>query len=161
MKKALHKLAQLIEILTIICFVILGCLTLINIGGRWAGVNLGWTDEIISCFTTWMVFLGYSYLCEYDQHVCVTILHDYIPSGAKKVLDVVVRIINIICGIALTYSGYAWLSKNLNKVTAVLQIQYKYWYCAIAVCSAVFTLFAVAKLVEQILLLLHKDLPSA
>ena len=157
MKKALHVLAQMIEILTVICFVVLGCLTLYNVISRWLGGSTGWTDEIISCFTTWMVFLGYSYLCEFDQHVCVTILHDYITPGIKKIFDVIIRIVNVVCGMALTYSGYAWLTKNLNKVTPVLQLQYKYWYCAIAICSALFTLFALAKLVEQILLLFYKE----
>ena len=153
MKKAMHVLAQIIEMLTVICFVILGVLTFINLGSAWVGVNTVWTDELISCFTTWMVFLGYSYLCEFDQHVSVTILHDYIPAGLKNVFDVIIRLVNIVCGIALTYSGYMWLTKNITKVTAVLQIEYKYWYCSIAVCSAVFTLFALAKLVEQIMLL--------
>jgi len=151
MKKILHAVSAALEVLTVICFLILGAITLLNIAGSWTGAtNLGWTEEMISCFTTWMVFLGYSYLCERDQHVCVTILHDVAPPAVTKVMMLLVRIANILAGVALFYGGWIWVRSNASKITSVLQIQYRYWYCAIYVCSILFTIFALEKLVEEI-----------
>lgn len=151
MKKILHSISAVLEVLTILCFLVLGGITILNIVGSWTGAtNLGWTEEIISCFTTWMVFLGYCYLCERDQHVCVTILHDEVPRAVGKAMMLVVRAANILAGSALFYGGWIWVRSNAEKITSVLQIQYRYWYCAIYVCSILFTIFALEKLVEEI-----------
>ena len=152
MKKVFHICANILEALTILCFIVLAGITFLNIGGSWAGsTTLGWTEEIISCFTTWMVYLGYAYLCERDEHVAVTILHDSVPEGVKKIMWIIIRIANICAGVALVYGGWTWVQSNANKITSVLQFPYKYMYSAIYVSSILFTIFAAEKLVEQIL----------
>ena len=157
MKRVFHTISVILEVVTILCFLALAGITFLNIGGSWASsTTLGWTEEVISCLTTWMVFLGYAYLCERGQHVAVTILHDAISPGAKRVIELIISIVNILAGIALVYGGWGWVQSNATKITSVLQIQYKYWYSAIYVCSALFTLFSLEKLAEQISLLFCK-----
>lgn len=152
MKKVLHTVSKVLEALTIFCFLALAGITFLNLFGSWTGsTTLGWTEEIISCLTTWMVFLGYAYLCEQDKHVAVTILHDFVPAISGKIMMIVVRVANILTGIALTYGGWTWVRSNETKITSVLQIQYRYWYSAIYICSLLFTIFAIAKLVEEII----------
>lgn len=158
-KKVLHICSNVLEAATIICFLALAGITFLNIGGSWAGsTTLGWTEEIISCLTTWMVFLGYAYLCERDQHVAVTILHDSVSDTVKKILWIVIRIANIAAGVALIYGGYLWVQSNYNKITSVLQFPYRYMYSAIYISSIIFTVFALEKLIEQIVTL--KDKPK-
>lgn len=157
MRKALSILSKILEVLTVLCFLILAGITFLNIGGSWVGAtNLGWTEEIISCFTTWMVFLGYAYLCERDQHVCVTILHDVAPEGVKNIMLLVIRVANILAGVVLVYGGWIWVRSNATKITSVLQLQYRYWYSAIYICSILFILFALEKLAEQVVVLFKK-----
>ncbi len=151
MKKALNSLSRVLELLTIACFLVLAALIFFQIGGRWIGLKgIGWTDEIISCFTTWMVFLGIAYMCERDGHIQITMLQDAVPAWMKKAMRIVIRIACIACGLAMTYSGCVWTRSTATKITPTLQISYNIWYNSVWICGAVFTLFAVAKLFESI-----------
>ncbi|MCL2001583.1 MAG: TRAP transporter small permease [Planctomycetes bacterium] len=149
MKKALGAASNIMEILTVACFLILAALVFLQIGGRWFGIrNIGWTEEMVSCFTTWMVFLGLAYLCERDGHIKITMLQDALPAWMKTIMMLVARSASILCGIAMTYSGYIWARSNATKITPSLQISYNIWYRAIWVCGIIFTVFALVKLFE-------------
>ncbi len=154
MKKVLRGVSNLLEILTIISFLVLASLIIFQIAGRWTGIKgIGWTDEMISCFTTWMVFLGLAYLCELDGHIQITMLQDVLPAWAKRTMMITVRLVNIGCGLAITYSGLSWTRSTATKITPSLQIHYNIWYNAVWICGAFFTLFALVKLFETIALL--------
>lgn len=151
MKKVLSAVSNFLEILTIICFLVLAALIFFQIGGRWLGIKgIGWTDEMISCFTTWMVFLGLAYMCERDGHIQITMLQDVLPAWAKSIMVIVIRVANVLCGIAMAYSGYIWTRSTATKITPSLQISYNIWYSSVWICSALFTVFAIAKLIETI-----------
>lgn len=158
MKKALSVASDILEILTVVCFLILASLIFFQIGGRWVGLKgIGWTDEMISCFTTWMVFLGLAYMCERDGHIQITMLQDAMPGWTKHIMVIVVRLANIVCGIAMTYSGYTWTRSTATKMTPTLQVSYNIWYSSVWICGAIFTVFAVAKLVETIVSMTAKE----
>jgi len=154
MKKIMKMTSSILEVLTVLCFLTLAGLVFLQIGGRWAGLhNLGWTDEIVSCFTTWMVFIGYAYMCERDEHICITMLQDVVPNWIKSIMVVIVRVANVLCGVAVLYSGIIWTKSTATKLTPGLQIHYNIWYNAIWVCSILFTVFAVVKLIETVIVL--------
>lgn len=152
MKKVTKISCELLEDLAVICFIILIGLIFLQIGGRWVGLhNLGWTDEIISCFTTWMVYIGYAYMCGRDEHICITMLQDAVPNWVKNIMVLIVRVVNILCGIVILYGGIMWTKSTATKLTPNLQINYNLWYNAIWICSIIFTVLAAIKLIETIL----------
>ena len=153
--KKISKLAyDFLEVLAVLCFLILSGLVFLQIGGRWGGLNnLGWTDEIISCFTGWMVYLGYAYMCGRDEHICITMLQDAVPRWLKTILVLIVRVMNILCGAAILYGGLKWTESTATKLTPNLQINYNLWYNAIWICSIIFIIFAAIKLIETIIAL--------
>ncbi len=151
MKKMLGAVCNILEIITIACFLILAALIFFQIAGRWTGLrSIGWTDEMISCFTTWMVFLGLAYMGQRDGHIQITMLQDVLPVWIRKVMVIAVRLATIACGVAMTYSGHIWTKSTATKITSNLQIHYNIWYNAVWICSAFFTVFAVVKLIETI-----------
>ena len=151
MKKIARKFSSLLEVLTVLCFLTLAALVFLQIGGRWFRLNnLGWTDEIISCFTSWMVYIGYAYMCERDEHVCITMAQDAVPAWMGTIMRLLVRVMNVLCGIAILYGGIKWTQSTASKLTPNLQIHYNIWYSAIWICSIVFTIFAALKLIEAV-----------
>lgn len=162
MKKALSALSNVLELLTIACFLILAGLIFFQIGGRWLGIKgIGWTDEMISCFTTWMVFLGLAYMCERDGHIQITMLQETFSAPIRAVLVIAVRLVTVVCGVAMLYSGHIWTQSTATKITPTLQIHYNLWYSSVWICSALFTLFALAKLFETIVSLSGKKKSTA
>ena len=160
MKKILGAVCNFLEILTVVCFLVLAALIFFQISGRWLGLkNIGWTDEMISCFTTWMVFLGLAYMCERDGHIRITMLQDALPAWMKTALMIVVRLVNVACGVAMAYSGFIWTRSTATKITPTLQISYNIWYSSVWICSALFTVFALAKLIETVVAIRSKESP--
>lgn len=150
-KKVLGAISNIMEILTIVCFLVLAFLVFFQISGRWVDLkDIGWTDEMVSCFTTWMVFMGVAYMCERDGHIQITMLQDVLPRWMKTFLVVLIRLLNIACGVAITYSGLVWTKSTATKLTSFLQISFNIWYNAVWICGGIFTLFAVAKLLESL-----------
>lgn len=161
-KKVLDAVSNVMEILTIVCFLILAGLVFFQISGRWVDLKgIGWTDEMISCFTTWMVFLGIAYMCQRDGHIQITMLQDVLPRWLKTFLVVLIRLLNVACGVAITYSGLVWTKSTATKLTSFLQISFNLWYNAVWICGGIFTLFAVAKLLETIVSLSPKKVTGA
>ena len=158
MKKALNVASNFLELLTIACFLALAALIFFQIGGRWLGLKgIGWTDEMVSCFTTWMVFLGLAYMCERDGHIRITMLQDVVPAWTRNAMMIVVRLANIVCGIAMTYSGFTWTRSTATKITPTLQIPYNIWYSSVWICGVIFTVFAIAKFIETIVAMTAKE----
>ncbi len=147
--KHLNRLSRALEILTAILFIFLIIIILIKIFGRFLGISgTGWTDEIISCFTTWMVFMGISYLTERGEHISVSLLEDSLGGIKKDFLKVIIRFINILCGFGVIFSGYFWSLSTIGKRTPYLQIYYNLWYVAVFIFGIFFTLFSIFKLID-------------
>ncbi|MBP7072594.1 MAG: TRAP transporter small permease [Clostridia bacterium] len=156
--KYLNKFSKFLEYLTVITFLILVSLIIFQMSGRYLGLTgIGWTDEMVSCATTWMVFLGTSYLTERGGHISVSLLEDSLHGFKKNLLNTFIQIVNIICGIGLSYSGYVWSMSTANKLTNNLQIRYNIWFIAVCVFGVLFTFFSIFKLSDSFKLLLGKD----
>jgi TRAP-type C4-dicarboxylate transport system permease small subunit len=147
--KFLSRFSKILEYLTIITFLILVMLIIFQMSGRYLGLTrIGWTDELVSCATTWMVFLGTSYLTERGGHISVTLLSDSLHGLRKNLLNMFIQIVNIICGIGLLYSGFVWSLSTASKTTNNLQIKYNIWFIAIFVFGVLFTFFTIFKLID-------------
>jgi TRAP-type transport system small permease protein len=158
MKKISEKFSQILEALSVFCFIILFLLVVLQMLGRYLGIkNIGWTDELVSCFTTYMAFLGASYLAQRKSHVCVDLLSTSLKGIAAKTLNVVVEVINVVCGGGIAYSGLLWVKNTVGKKTPILQIQYNIWYVAIFIFGVLFTIFSLVNLFAEIKKLSEKD----
>ncbi len=151
LNKLLEKGSKVIEALAITSFLILFLLVLLQMLGRYLGLNgIGWTDEMISCFTTWMAALGMSYLAQRKWHVQVTILLEATKGVLNRLLRILIEGINVACGLAIAYSGRLWLANSAGKITAILQVQYVWWYSAILVFGCTFAFFSFFHLLASI-----------
>lgn len=156
--KYLNRISKILELLTVIIFIILVLVILMQMISRYLSISkTGWTDEIISFATTWMVFLGTSYLVQRGEHISVTLLEDSLSGFRKNLLRVIIHISNILCGIGLLYSGYVWVLNTANKKTPYLQISYNLWYSAIFVFGVFFTLFSIFKCLMSLRILFDKS----
>ncbi|HOE56038.1 MAG TPA: TRAP transporter small permease subunit [Bacillota bacterium] len=156
--KYLNKFSKLLELFTVISFITLVIVILIQMASRYFKLTgTGWTDEIISCTTAWMVFLGTSYLAERGGHVSVSLLEDSLHGYKKSILRIVIQLVNVISGVILSYSGFIWSLSTANKRTQYLQIRYNIWYSAIFVFGILFAFFSIFKLLESFIVLFKKD----
>ena len=157
--KFLSRFSKVLEYFTVICFIILVILIIFQMSGRYLGLTrIGWTDEMVSCTTTWMVFMGTSYLTERGGHISVTLLSDSLQGFKKNLLNTFIQIVNIICGIGLSYSGFVWSLSTANKTTNNLQIKYNIWFIAIFLFGVLFTLFSIFKFADSLKVLSKKDI---
>lgn len=158
LKKSLEKFGKILELATSIAFIFLMLVVILQMIGRWFKMTgIGWTDEMVSCGTTWMVLLGCSYLAERGGHVRVDIFTEKLGGMFKKILEIVIQLLNLACGGFILYSGYLWLKNTVGKITPILQIQYSIWYSAILVFGILFTLFSLYKFCMAVQALFTKD----
>ncbi len=156
--KMLGRLSKTLEILSAAGLIVLFALIYLQMAGRYLGLSkLGWTDELVSCTTTWMVFLGTSYLTERGGHISINLFADSQHGIRKKLLLMLIQMINIVCGTAIIYSGYIWIGQTANKVTPYLQIEYNIWYAAILVFGILSTFFSVFKLIDAAAALFERE----
>lgn len=140
--KMLKRLASLLERLTILSFLIIFVLVIIQMSGRFLRISIGWTDELISCFTTWLAMLGATYLAHSSEHVRIGLLTEKLGGLAKKLVLLAIEVLNTLCGVAFTYSGWIWVVSSMGKKTVYLQIHYNLWYISFMVFGVLFTLFS-------------------
>lgn len=142
----------LLDIVTMIVLVVMTILIFGTVVLRYIfSIGFRWTDELISIFFIYLVFLGISIAYRYEDHITVSILFDAFSPKIQKNLKVLIYIISAL--VIVIFSAYALpivFGKVGRTLTGGLQIPRAYIYVAFPI-SAVFIVLEIVGKLKQLL----------
>ena len=145
-----HMVSLVLETVTIICFIVVLCMVLLQIISRIFHVaTTSWTDEVLQFFMMYLVFIGSAFLVERNAHVQVNMLPAMFKGITRKIWDVVIHVLIIAASIGILYGGLFWVRDTI-RFTPYLQIPYKYYHVVVPISAVLFVFFSVCHLVEII-----------
>ena len=129
LKKAILNLDAIITCITLsLCTILVNC----NIFTRYLfNSPIYWAEEVATSLFIWTVFIGSAYAYRTKAHLGVDVLVKMLPPKAKKVVNLLIGLIEIAVLLMLTYVSAQYVMNSWHRVTDVLMMPR--WYFAIAV----------------------------
>lgn len=133
-------------LLVFICIAIAGQVLVRKLGG-----TLVWVDELTRYAFVCLVLFGTVSAARTNGHISITSFLDMVPSGARKIIDVIIYIVITVESIILTYA-YVYAIGNYEGVTfsVVKQITMSQYYILVAVLMILITLASILHIVDLV-----------
>jgi TRAP-type C4-dicarboxylate transport system permease small subunit len=92
---------------------------------------LFWSEEVATGLFVWTVFIGSAYAYRTHSHLGVDILVNILPDTPKKILAVIMDVLEIAILAMLTQTSVQYVANTWTKLSSTLRVPS--WYVSIAV----------------------------
>lgn len=125
MKFFVHAVLRVQEALGTFLLSVFFLAILIQIGARYAGISLLWTEELANYSFIWAVFMGASAMVYYKAHFCFTFFRERFIGKQGAVYDLLVSLVMLMFTVPILYYGglitlafwdYNWISLPWMKM---------------------------------------------
>lgn len=107
-----------------------------------------WSEEIaVGCFV-WVIFLGFVNAYKSNELLGVEALVNFLPKKAKSVLEFFTSILLALISGVMFYFSFKYVAGS-TKITAALELSYKYIYTSIVIAFALATIYALYFVVQN------------
>ncbi|MCD4711815.1 MAG: TRAP transporter small permease [Clostridiales bacterium] len=114
-----------------------------------------WAEEIAVGAFVWVIFLGFASAFKTNALIGVEVLVKLLPPKGRYILEMVTHTITAILSAIMLYFSYRYVSSS-TKITAALEVSYKYIYVAIIIAFTLITFYAIRFIVQHIQKLFFK-----
>lgn len=116
-----------------------------------------WSEEIAVSAFVWTIFLGFANAYRSNSLIGVEVLTKLIPEKGKYLVEFLTSIIITVLSSLMFYFSYIYVSGS-TKITAALEMSYKYVYASIVISFALITLYSIINSVKSFKkMLINKD----
>ncbi|MBG9567095.1 TRAP transporter small permease [Brevibacillus agri] len=109
---------------------------------------LVWSEELVRYLMIWIVFLGAALALRKGLLISVEIVQQIVPKTARKIMEIITVIVNVILLIILTKYGFGIMENLANQTTGAMDIPVAWTYAAIPVGSIIALLNSVVVFIE-------------
>lgn len=101
-----------------------------------------WAEEIAVSAFVWTIFLGLANAYKTHSLIGVEALLKLLPEKGRRIVDFLTSIIVMIISAAMFYFSFKYVAES-TKITAALEISYKYINASIVISFALITLYSI------------------
>lgn len=107
-----------------------------------------WAEEIaVGCFV-WVIFLGLANAYRTKGLIGVEILTNLLPAKARPVVTFITSLIVTVLSSTMFFFSYKYVSGS-TKITAALEMSYKYIYASIIFSFAIISIYSIYFLIQS------------
>lgn len=108
-----------------------------------------WAEEVAVGAFVWTIFLGFSSSYKKNELIGVEVLVAVLPEKIRNIVEVFTSIIITILSATMFYFSYIYVAGS-TKITAALEVSYKYIYASIVLAFGLITLCSIYFLIQSI-----------
>lgn len=101
-----------------------------------------WAEEVAVGAFVWTIFLGLASAYRSNELIGVEALMKLLPEGGRRVVEFLVSVIVTILSALMLYFSYIYVAGS-TKITAALEVSYKYINASIVLSFALITLYSI------------------
>ena len=148
LKKADACVSRTVRSVCIVLMAAIFVMFLLNVFVRFVPIyNFTQTDDWIQFCLIWMIFLGAQDLVRTRNHFVVDFLSDRIQNlNIKKILKIIVCLIELTTYIIITWFGIIWVLKSNSYMQSITWMQVRWMYLAIPFSSFFMSLYTIRDL---------------
>lgn len=107
-----------------------------------------WAEEIAVGAFVWTIFLGFANAYKNNELLGVEILLKLLPKKGRAVLEFFTSLLLAVISGVMFYFSFKYVSGS-TKITAALEMSYKYIYTSIVIAFALATIYSIIFLVRS------------
>ena len=111
--------------------------------------TFNWTEEVAVGAFVWVIFLGFANAYKTKGLIGVEVLTNLVKEKYQPVVLMITSFLVTILSGTMFYLSYLYF-KSSTKITAALEVSYKYIYIAIVFAFALITIYSIYFLVQSI-----------
>ncbi|UJX46306.1 TRAP transporter small permease [Xanthobacter sp. YC-JY1] len=144
-------LDQLESAILIIIMIALFSLVVLQIGSRFMGDPLPWTEEISRYLMVWLMFFGAAVCVRHNEHIGFVLLAESTPAPVRTLLRLVARVGTLVFMLVIFWLSAEWVAGLVaSEQTAITFPMSIYWVgLALPVASALGALYAAGNVVDR------------
>jgi len=112
--KALRRITTVLETISTVAFFLLIIIISLQIGYRYFGLSLPWTEELARISLIWSIFLGSIVALIQRDHIRVEILDSYLSDFGLKIYNIIIDILSLIFVSFWSIGAYSTFINNQN-----------------------------------------------
>ncbi len=107
------------------------------------------SEELLTYSFTWLALFSAAYVFGKRDHMRMGFLADKLPSGKKRILDIVIEIgIILFAAVVLVYGGIRIMNLTMTQVTASLGIPMGVVYTAVPLSGVMIVLYGILNIYD-------------
>ncbi|MDO5725652.1 MAG: TRAP transporter small permease [Tissierellia bacterium] len=116
-----------------------------------------WAEEVaVGCFV-WVIFLGLANAYRTDHLIGVEAVVQLLPWRGRKIVEFITSIIVCILSATMFYFSMIYV-KESTKITAALEVSYKYINAVIVVSFALITIYSVINMIKSFRMIMSPEI---
>jgi len=125
-------------------------LVIVNVFTRYLlSFTYNWTEEVAVGAFVWVIFLGFANAYKTKGLIGVEVLTNLVPEKHQALVVMLTSgVVTVLSG-GMLYLSYLYF-RNSTKITAALEVSYKYIYIAIVISFALITIYSIYFLIQSI-----------
>ena len=140
--KAVNLLTRILEVLTVLTFMALVTVVLIQITGRYTSLTFIWTEELSRFLFIYAVAFAAPVAMNKREYVRVDLLLGFLPARARKIYDAFIYLILGLFSAFLVKHAYDFAFLGRNQLSATLSIKLLYINLSMVVVFVLLALYS-------------------
>jgi TRAP-type C4-dicarboxylate transport system permease small subunit len=101
-----------------------------------------WSEEMAVSAFVWTIFLGFANAYKRKELLGVEVLLKILPTRGQTIMEFITSLLLTVISGAMFYFSFKYVAGS-TKITAALEISYKYINAAIIICFALTTIYSI------------------
>lgn len=150
MKTIKHLLDRLVEMVSLVIFVVMVFLVLFQVFVRYAlNSPSAYSETLTRYLFVWLVLVTATYAFGQRDHMCITFLKDKLPKKKARLMNLAIEGITLVFAAGvMVYGGVRIAAMQMVQLDAVLKIPTGIIYTIIPVCGIGIVLYCLCNLYE-------------
>lgn len=138
-----------VDVMSVVLLSFIFILGIAQVFWRWVLRNpIVWSEELIQLTYVWICYLGWVIAERHDSHIRITAIHNMLPKGAQKWLQIFCHILSIVFSVLMVWYGIKLVQAGVKRTAVSIPLNYGLVYVMGPLTNFIIIFYEVAAIIE-------------
>lgn len=145
MKTLKNILDKITSAASVIIFIAMVLMVTYQVVARYIFASPSSVTEALTRYAfVWLILISATYIFGQREHICISVVKDKLPAGAKKFVNILIECITIIfAALVMVYGGFIISNMNMLQFDSILGIPTGAIYSIIPICGIIIVFYSI------------------
>lgn len=145
MKTLKNILDKITSAASVIIFIAMVLMVTYQVVARHIFASPSSVTEVLTRYAfVWLILISATYIFGQREHICISVVKDKLPAGAKKFVNILIECITIIfAALVMVYGGFIISNMNMLQFDSILGIPTGAIYSIIPICGIIIVFYSI------------------
>lgn len=152
MKTVKNILDKVTSVSSIVVFIAMVLMVTYQVVARYFFSSPSSMTEALTRYSfVWLIIISATYIFGQREHIYISVVKDKLPSGAKKIVNILIECVTIIFALlVMVYGGFTISRMNLLQIDSILNIPTGFIYSIIPICGVIIVFYSIYNIMLEV-----------